>query len=55
MAKKLDATSSSCFTTVSISASLILGTKDDYILRGRIDPFSVKIVRESDSNNDEKK
>ena len=45
MAKQLDATSKACFTKVSISANLILGTIDDYILQGEIVPPSVKIKK----------
>ena len=36
MEEQLDATSSTCFTTVSTSANLVLSTIDDYILWGEI-------------------
>ena len=37
MAEQLDATSKACFTTVSTSANLVLGTIiDDYVLWGEI-------------------
>ena len=39
MAEQLDATSNTCFTTVSTSANLVLGTIDDYILQEKIAPF----------------
>lgn len=42
MAEQLDATRLTCFTTVIISANLILGTIDDYILQKEIVPPSVK-------------
>ena len=46
MAEQLDATRLTCFTKVSISANLILGTIDDYILQREIVPPSVKIKKE---------
>ena len=39
MAKQLDATSKTCSTAVGTSANLVLGTIDDYILRGEIVPL----------------
>ena len=42
MAKQLDATSKACSTAVGISANLVLGTIDDYVLRGEIDPLPAK-------------
>ena len=36
MAEQLDATSDTCFTTVSTSANLVLSTIDDYVLWGEI-------------------
>jgi len=42
MAEQLDATSSTCFTTVSTSANLVLGTIDDYILWEGIVPLPAK-------------
>ena len=42
MAKQLDATSKTCFTTVSTSANLVLGTIDDYVLWGEIAPLPAK-------------
>ena len=39
MAKQLDATSKTCSTAVGTSANLVLGTTDDYILRGEIVPL----------------
>ena len=42
MAKQLDATSKTCSTAVGISANLVLGTIDDYVLRGEIDPLPAK-------------
>lgn len=42
MAKQLDATSKTCFTTVSTSANLVLGTIDDYILWEGIVPLPAK-------------
>ena len=45
MAEQLDATRLTCFTKVSISANLILGTIDDYILQREIVPPSVKIKK----------
>ena len=44
MAKQLDATSKTCFTSVSTSANLVLGTIDDYILQEGIDPLSAKKI-----------
>ena len=44
MAKQSDATSKTCFTSVSTSANLVLGTIDDYVLRGGIAPLPVKRV-----------
>ena len=43
MAEWEDAISNACFTFVSISSNLILGTIDDYILRGKIVPYPAKI------------
>ena len=45
MAEQLDATRLTCFTKVSISANLILGTTDDYILQKEIVPPSVKELK----------
>ncbi len=45
MAEQLDATRLTCFTKVSISANLILGTIDDYILQKEIVPPSVKKLK----------
>ena len=45
MAEQLDATRLTCFTKVSISANLILGTIDDYILQKEIVPPSVKELK----------
>ena len=45
MAEQLDATRLTCFTTVIISANLILGTIDDYILQKEIVPPSVKKLK----------
>tara|TARA_B110000008_G_scaffold252345_1_gene266863 strand:- start:390 stop:575 length:186 start_codon:yes stop_codon:yes gene_type:complete len=45
MAEQLDATRLTCFTTVIISANLILGTTDDYILQKEIVPPSVKELK----------
>ena len=45
MAEQLDAASKTCFTKVSISANLILGTIDDYILQKEIVPPSVKKLK----------
>ena len=42
MAKQSDATSKTCFTSVSTSANLVLGTIDDYVLRGGIAPLPAK-------------
>ena len=42
MAKQLDATSKTCSTAVGTSANLVLGTIDDYVLRGEIDPLPAK-------------
>ena len=42
MAKQLDATSKTCSTTVGTSANLVLGTIDDYVLRGEIAPLPAK-------------
>ena len=42
MAKQLDATSKTCSTAVGISANLVLGTIDDYVLQGKIVPFPAK-------------
>ena len=42
MAKQLDATSKACSTAVGTSANLVLGTIDDYVLRGEIDPLPAK-------------
>ena len=42
MAKQLDATSKACSTAVGISANLVLGTIDDYVLRGEIAPLPAK-------------
>ena len=44
MAKQLDATSKTCSTEVGTSANLVLGTIDDYVLRGGIAPLPVKRV-----------
>jgi len=42
MAKQLDATSKACSTAVGTSANLVLGTIDDYVLRGEIAPLPAK-------------
>ena len=42
MAKQLDATSKTCSTAVGTSANLVLGTIDDYVLRGEIAPLPAK-------------
>ena len=42
MAKQLDATSNTCSTAVGTSANLVLGTIDDYVLRGEIAPLPAK-------------
>ena len=42
MAKQLDATSKTCSTEVGISANLVLGTIDDYILQEEIVPLPAK-------------
>jgi hypothetical protein len=45
MAERLDAISNTCFTFVSISSNLILGTIDDYILWGKIVPYPAKKIK----------
>ena len=45
MAERLDAIGNTCFTFVSISSNLILGTIDDYILQKEIVPPSVKKLK----------
>ncbi len=42
MAKQLDATRKTCSTAVGTSANLVLGTIDDYVLRGEIAPLPAK-------------
>ena len=42
MAEQSDATSKACSTTVGTSANLVLGTIDDYVLRGEIAPLPAK-------------
>ena len=42
MAKQLDATSKTCSTAVGTSANLVLGTIDDYVLRGEVAPLPAK-------------
>ncbi len=46
MAKQLDATSKTCSTAVGISANLVLGTIDDYVLQGKIVPFPAKNLKD---------
>ena len=46
MAKQLDATSNTCSTAVGISANLVLGTIDDYVLQGKIVPFPAKNLKD---------
>ena len=46
MAKQLDATSKTCSTVVGISANLVLGTIDDYILQEKIVPFPAKNLKD---------
>ena len=46
MAKQLDATSKTCSTVVGISANLVLGTIDDYVLQGKIVPFPAKNLKD---------
>ena len=45
MAKQLDATSKTCSTEVGISANLVLGTIDDYILQEEIVPLPAKNIK----------
>ena len=45
MAEWEDAISNTCFTFVSISSNLILGTIDDYILWGKIVPYPAKKLK----------
>ena len=42
MAKQLDAAMKICSTEVGTSANLVLGTIDDYVLRGEIAPLPAK-------------
>ena len=42
MAEQSDATSKTCSTKVGTSANLVLGTIDDYVLRGEIAPLPAK-------------
>ena len=42
MAEQSDATSKACSTKVGTSANLVLGTIDDYVLRGEIAPLPAK-------------
>ena len=46
IAKQLDATSKTCSTAVGISANLVLGTIDDYVLQVKIAPFPAKNLKD---------